>query len=77
MSVPTLTEQQEIVRILDDLFPKEQQAKELCDVILKIDLMKKAILARSFRGQLGTNDPTEPSALALLKEVLKNQEYHL
>ncbi len=66
-----LAEQQEIVRILDSLLENEQKAKELCDVIDKIDHMKKSILARAFRGELGTNNPDEESALELLKEVLK------
>ena len=39
-------------------------------VIEQIDAMKKAILARAFRGELGTNDPSEESALELLKSVL-------
>lgn len=64
-------EQEEIVRILDSLFAKEQQAKEAAEAVLeKIDLLKKSILARAFRGELGTNDPTEESALELLKTVL-------
>jgi type I restriction enzyme S subunit len=66
ISLPSLPEQHEIVRILDSLFEKEQRARELCDVIDKIDLMKKAILARAFRGELGTNDPSEESAVNLL-----------
>ncbi len=70
ISLPSLPEQQEIVRILDGLFEKEQRARELCDVIDKIDLIKKAILARAFRGELGTNDPSEESAMELLKEAL-------
>ena len=70
--VPTIAEQNEIVRILDSLFAKEQQAKEAAEAVLeKIDLLKKSILARAFRGELGTNDPTEESALELLKEILK------
>lgn len=70
--VPTIAEQNEIVRILDSLFAKEQQAKEAAEAVLeKIDLLKKTILARAFRGELGTNDPTEESALELLKEILK------
>ena len=69
--IPTLPEQKEIVPILDSLFEKEQKAKELCDVIDKIDLMKKAIWARAFRGELGTNDPSEESAVGLLRECLK------
>lgn len=68
--IPEVVEQTEIVRILDSIFEKEKQAKELTDVIEKIDLMKKAILARAFRGELGANDPNEESALELLKEVL-------
>lgn len=64
-------EQAEIVRILDDLLAKEQQAKEAAEGVLEqIDLMKKAILARAFRGELGTNDPREESAVELLKQVL-------
>lgn len=55
IALPPLQEQQEIVRILDCLFEKEKRARELCGVIEKIDLMKKAILARAFRGELGTN----------------------
>jgi len=68
--LPSLHEQQEIVLILDSLFEKDQQAKVLCDLIDNIDLMKKSILARAFRGELGTNDPAEESALELLREVL-------
>ena len=42
----------------------------------KIDLLKKSILARAFRGELGTNAPLEESALELLKSILvdKKQE---
>ena len=69
--VPSLEEQTEIVRILDSLFAKEQQAKEAAEAVLeKIDLLKKSILARAFRGELGTNDPTEESALELLKKSI-------
>lgn len=68
--VPPILEQKEIVSILDNLLDDEQRAKELCDVIEKIDLMKKAILSRAFRGELGTNNPEEESAVELLKEIL-------
>lgn len=72
---PSILEQTEIVRILDSIFDKEQQAKELASVIEKIDLMKKAILARAFRGELGTNDPEEESAIALLKNIILEKIY--
>ena len=32
--------------------------------------MKKSILARAFRGELGTNDPNDENAVKLLKRVL-------
>ncbi|MFD0682417.1 MULTISPECIES: restriction endonuclease subunit S [unclassified Paenibacillus] len=65
INLPTIEEQQEIVRILDSLFESEKKAKELCDVIDKVDLMKKEILARAIRGELGTNDFTQESSLEL------------
>ena len=69
--IPKLEEQKEIVRILGDLLAKEEQAKEAAERVLEqIDLIKKAILARAFRGELGTNDPSEESAVELLKQVL-------
>ena len=66
--IPKLEEQAEIVRLLDDLLDKEQQAKEAAEGVLEqIDLIKKAILARAFRGELDTNDPNEESAVSLLR----------
>ena len=38
----------------------------------EIELIKKSILARAFRGELGTNDPSEESAIELLKSILDN-----
>ena len=67
-------EQEEIARILDELFDKEQQTKEAAEIVLdQIELMKKSILARAFRGELGTNDPSEESAVELLKRVLREE----
>lgn len=64
-------EQEEIARIIDELFDKEQQTKEAAEAVLdQIDLMKKSILARAFRGELGTNDPSEESAVELLKQII-------
>lgn len=64
-------EQREIVRLLDKILAEEWQVKESIEIILEqIDLMKKAILSRAFRGELGTNDPTEESAVELLKRII-------
>ena len=51
--LPSLPEQQEIVRILDNVLEKESRAKEAAEKVLEqIDLLKKSILARAFRGEL-------------------------
>ena len=69
ITICSLDEQTEIVRILDDLLAKEQQAKEASEAVLEqIDLIKKSILARAFRGELGTNNLAEESAVELVKE---------
>ena len=71
IAMPSILEQMEIVRILKELISKEQQAKDsAASVIEQIDTMKKAILARAFRGELGTNDPSEESAIVLVKSIL-------
>jgi len=68
---PTLSEQHEIVRLIDDLLAREHKAQQATEQALaSIDLMKKSILARAFRGELGTNKASEASALELLWQVL-------
>lgn len=71
LKIPTLPEQHEIVRLIDDLLARERAAQQAAEQALaSIDLMKKSILARAFRGELGTNKASEASALELLKQVL-------
>lgn len=68
---PTLPEQHEIVRLIDDLLARERAAQQAAEQALaSIDLMKKSILARAFRGELGTNKASEASAVELLEQVL-------
>jgi len=69
IKLPTILEQYEIVRIINGLYLNEQRAHKLYDVVDKIDIMKKSILAHAFRGELGTNNHKEESALCLLKEM--------
>lgn len=71
ITICSLDEQEEIVRLIDHLLGKEQQTKEAAEIVLdQIELMKKSILARAFRGELGTNDPSEESAVKLLKQII-------
>lgn len=56
LNLPPPEEQKEIVRLLDDLLGREQQTKDLALKMLeRVELMKKSILARAFRGELGIN----------------------
>lgn len=53
VQIPTLPEQVDIVRILDIIIEKENKAKQAAEAVLEqIDLLKKSILARVFRGEL-------------------------
>ena len=71
LDVPSDPEKQEIVCILENFFTKEKKAKETAETALEqIGLIKKAILSRAFRGELGTNDPFEESSVELLKQIL-------
>lgn len=71
LNVPSFKEQKIIIEILEALISKEQESKEIAEAVIEqIDTMKKAILARAFRGELGTNDPSEENAVELVKEVL-------
>ena len=72
--IPSMMEQEVIIRLLDSSLEKEQQTKNIAESVLdQIDLMKKSILARAFRGELGTNDPSEESAVELLKRGLEKE----
>lgn len=71
LPMPKLEEQKEIIKVLDRLIDKERQAKEAAEAVLsQIDTIKKAILARAFRGELGTNDPKEEWTGEMLKKSL-------
>ena len=68
--LPSLAEQIEIISLITNLLNLEQQAKEAAEAVLvQIDTMKKAILARAFRGELGTNDPEEEWAGELVELI--------
>lgn len=71
VKIPEIEEQKEVVKILDKVLPYEQKVVEqMEDVLKQIKLMKKSILAKAFRGELGTNNPDEESMLELLKQIL-------
>ena len=69
--IAPLEEQSIIVDRVVKLIDQEQMANQAAESALTIiDTLKKSILARAFRGELGTNDPSEASAKELLQEIL-------
>ena len=57
ISLQPLAEQKEIVHLLDDLLGREQRTTDLARKTLeRIELMKKSILVRAFRGKLNTKN---------------------
>lgn len=70
--VEDLNTQLEIIEVINKFVNKEKKLEELTQLEEQIELIKKSILAKAFRGQLGTNCGEDESALELLKEILLN-----
>ena len=68
--LPPLEEQQEIVRILDEVLENENKVKELLELEERIDILEKSILNKAFKGELGTQNNSDESAIELLKSIL-------
>ncbi|UOE77155.1 restriction endonuclease subunit S [Parageobacillus thermoglucosidasius] len=71
--LPTKREQDKIVELLDKLYAKEVEISKIEALEGEIDSLRQSILNKAFRGELGTNDPTDEHAIELLKEVLKSK----
>uniref|UniRef100_UPI00037C24A8 restriction endonuclease subunit S n=1 Tax=Heyndrickxia coagulans TaxID=1398 RepID=UPI00037C24A8 len=72
--LPPLAEQERIVEKLNRVIGNMENEQFAIDKALKgLEQLKNSILSKAFRGELGTNDPTEESAIELLKEVLQEQ----
>lgn len=68
--LPPLEEQQEIVRVLDEVLENENKVKELLELEERIEILEKSILHKAFKGELGTQNNCDESALNLLKSIL-------
>lgn len=68
---PYTEEQRQIVEILEKSLDNESKVEDLIDLDDNIDLIKKSILAKAFRGELASNDLNEESSIELLREIVK------
>ena len=69
--VPPEAELKGINSILESVFILAEKAEEWLEV--NLNSLTQSILTQAFRGELGTHDPTEESALELLKRTLAEQ----
>ena len=70
--IPTLVEQQEIVRRVESLFAKADQIEASYQKLkIKIEQLPQALLAKAFRGELVAQLPTDGDARELLEEIRK------
>ncbi|MCP1190830.1 restriction endonuclease subunit S [Priestia flexa] len=58
------------IDIIERALEKEKHAKVNLNLANSIDELKNSILSKAFRGELGTNDPSDEKAIELLTEML-------
>jgi type I restriction enzyme, S subunit len=73
MPIPSREEIEKKITKIESIVNKELNIKMYVDQISQLENLKQAILHKAFRGELGTNDPTDEHAIELLKEVLKSK----
>lgn len=73
MPIPSLEEQAVIVNKLEELIEREEVVLNLIPDKRNLEELKQSIMSKAFRGELGTNDPSEENVIELLKEVLQEQ----
>ena len=72
--MPGLEEQEAIVSLIENILDKEQESVDIANIMIeRVDAMKKSILSRAFRGELGTNDPSEESAVGMLMQDIEEK----
>lgn len=71
----SLEEQNTMMGVLESLLQKEDDVFDKIDGIVNtISYVKKSILAKAFRGELGTNIADEESSIELLKSIIEAKE---
>ena len=70
LNLPSLSEQQEIVRRVDDLFAFADRIEARLAAVQKaVERLTPSVLAKAFRGKLVPQDPTDEPASALLERL--------
>lgn len=61
------------VEKIDNLIRKEHEVGEIIDLSFNLNKLKSSILSKAFKGELGTNDSSDESAIELLKSILQEK----
>ncbi|PTL38110.1 restriction endonuclease subunit S [Alkalicoccus saliphilus] len=69
--IPPLEEQHIISEYIVNMIGKDNNALLQINTDNEISKLKESILSKAFKGEFGTNNPTEESAVELLKEVIQ------
>jgi type I restriction enzyme S subunit len=59
------------MKVVDSILQKKKALHSACLILEQIELMKKSILAKAFRGELGTNNPDDENSVELLKRMIE------
>ncbi|HDR8246909.1 TPA: restriction endonuclease subunit S [Bacillus cereus] len=74
VALPPLDEQKEIVKAIKYTFEKLKIVENNIDYLNGLlEKTAESVMTKAFRGELGTNDPSEENAIELLKEILQEQ----
>ncbi|QGM30134.1 specificity determinant for hsdM and hsdR [Bacillus sp. N3536] len=73
IKVPPIEVQETIVNKVEELILKEKLILDEYVSTIDIDMIKQSILSKAFKGELGTNDPTDEPAIELLKSILQEK----
>ncbi|MGG4171427.1 restriction endonuclease subunit S [Bacillus safensis] len=73
LPLPPKEEQDVIVRTLSEIFSKDLFVEQSLHIESKLELIKQSILSKAFRGELGTNNPSEENSIESLKAILQEQ----
>lgn len=69
--LPSIEVQKYLVEICKSILNKEiEMLRNAEETLAMIANLKKAILAKTFRGELGTNDKSDEKAIEILKEAV-------
>jgi len=74
LTLPSLEEQQEIVRRVEKLFALADSLEtKYKKAIQRVEKIEQSILAKAFRGELADPDPNDEPAAELLNRILEEK----